>query len=309
MRTAYFTHVSCQKHDTGQDHPERAARLHAIEDRLIVTGLRDVLRHLDAPEVTAEQLLRVHTLEHVEQVSEEIPYEGFERLDPDTIVCPDSLLAAYRAAGAVVAATDLVIGGEMESAFCGVRPPGHHAESGRAMGFCLFNNIAVGAAHALDEHRLSKVAILDFDVHHGNGTEEIFDGDERVLFCSTFQHPFYPFTPLRGNSPNRVSVPLAATAGSDEFRAAVSEHWVPALEAFAPDMIFVSAGFDAHIDDDMSHVSLRDSDFRWVSEQIVAAAAGSAKGRIVSALEGGYELHSLARCTETHIRILAGLGS
>ena len=308
MQTAYVTHVSCHKHDTGQDHPETAARLHAIEDRLIVTGLRDVLRYLDAPEVTAEQLLRVHTLEHVERVASMIPYEGFERLDPDTVVSPDSLLAAYRAAGAVVAATDVVIAGETDTAFCGVRPPGHHAESYRAMGFCLFNNIAVGAAHALEAHRLSKVAILDFDVHHGNGTEEIFSDDERVLFCSTFQHPFYPFTPLRENAPNRVSVPLAATAGSDEFRTAVSEHWLPALEAFMPEMIFVSAGFDAHIDDDMSHVSLTDSDFRWVTEQIVAAAAGGAKGRIVSALEGGYELRSLARCVETHVRLLAGLG-
>ena len=307
MPTAYFTHTSCQKHDTGDGHPETGARLHAIEDRLISTGLRDVLRYFDAPEVTAEQLLRVHTLEHVERVASMISYEGYERLDPDTVVSPDSLLAAYRAAGAVVAAVDLVVSGEMDSAFCGVRPPGHHAESYRAMGFCLFNNIAVGAAHALEQHRLSRVAILDFDVHHGNGTEEIFSDDQRVLFCSTFQHPFYPFTPLRENSQNRISVPLDAMAGSDEFRAAISDHWLPALASFEPEMVFVSAGFDAHVDDDMSHVRLTDADYRWVSKEIVAAAEGAAKGRIVSALEGGYELRSLARCVETHIRILMGL--
>jgi len=215
--------------------------------------------------------------------------------------------AARRAAGAVVKAVDLVMGGDVESAFCCVRPPGHHAESQRAMGFCLFNNIAVGVAHALREHDLQRVAVVDFDVHQGNGTEEIFRDEERVLFCSTFEHPFYPFTPLLGNAPNRVNVPLDARAGSTEFRAAISEHWMPALRQFEPEMIFVSAGFDAHRDDDMSHVSLTDADYRWVSEQIVEAASLSAANRIISALEGGYELHSLARCVEMHVRVLMGL--
>ncbi len=236
-----------------------------------------------------------------------IPASGYARLDPDTIVSPSSLDAAFRAAGALVAAVDLVATAEMDSAFCAVRPPGHHAESNRAMGFCLFNNIAVGAAHALEAHGIGKLAILDFDVHQGNGTEEIFSDDERVLFCSTFQHPFFPFTPVPPNNANRVNVALEATAKSAEFRSAVSDHWIPAIERFEPEMIFVSAGFDAHVDDDMSHVCLTDADYRWVAGQIVNTAASSASGRIISTLEGGYELKSLARCVETHVRVLMGL--
>jgi acetoin utilization deacetylase AcuC-like enzyme len=278
--------------------------LYAIEDQLVASGLDMVLRYVDAPLVSDEQLLRVHPRQHIEAIRAAIPESGYERLDPDTVISPRSLDAAYRAAGSVVAAVDLVMGGEIESVFCGVRPPGHHAESSRAMGFCLFDNIAVGAAHALETYGLEKVAIVDFDVHHGNGTEEIFQNESRVLFCSTFEHPFYPFTPLRENTPNRISVPLTATAKGDEFRAAVTDHWLPALEAFQPEMVFVSAGFDAHRDDDMSHVSLTDADFKWASERIVEVANQSASGRIISALEGGYELKSLARCVEAHIRVL-----
>ena len=307
MRTAYITHPVFQQHDTGPVHPECASRLYAIEDQFIATGLRDALRYFDAPEATAEQLLRVHTREHVEAVSAMIPDSGYARLDPDTIVSPNSLAAAFRAAGAAVEAVDLVATGQVDSAFCAVRPPGHHAESSRAMGFCLFNNIAIGAAHALEAHGVGKVAILDFDVHQGNGTEEIFADDDRVLFCSTFQHPFFPFTPVPPNNANRVNVTLDATAQSDEFRAAVTDHWIPAIERFEPEMVFVSAGFDAHVADDMSHVSLTDADYRWVTEQIVAAASGSASGRIVSTLEGGYELTSLARCVEMHVRVLVGV--
>jgi acetoin utilization deacetylase AcuC-like enzyme len=307
MRTAYISHADCEKHDTGENHPENARRLAAIEDRLLASGLFDLLDHVDAPEVTEEQLLRVHTRHHLEAVRSVVPASGYGRVDADTVVSADSLLAAQRAAGAVVAAVDLVVGGKMQSAFCGVRPPGHHAESDRAMGFCLFNNVAVGTAHALEAHDVERVAIVDFDVHHGNGTEEIFRDDDRVLFCSTFQHPFYPFTPLLENSANRVNVPLGATAKSAEFRAAVSDHWLPALEKFQPQSVFVSAGFDAHEDDDMSNVSPTDADFRWVAEQIVDIAAAFASGRIVSTLEGGYERYSLARCVEMHLRVLMGL--
>lgn len=307
MRTAYISHADCRKHDTGEGHPENSRRLAAIEDRFIETGLFDVLNHVDAPIVSREQLLRVHSRRHIETVESMLPTTGYANLDPDTVICPDSLAAAHRAAGAAVAAVDLVASGEVSSAFCGVRPPGHHAESGRAMGFCLYNNIAVGAAHALQKHGFQRVAIVDFDVHHGNGTEEIFKDDGRVLFCSTFQHPFYPFTPLLEEAANRVNVPLEALATGSEFRAAVVEHWLPALETFRPEMIFVSAGFDAHVDDDMSNISLTDADFRWVTERIVDVAAKSASGRIVSALEGGYELASLARCVEQHVRILMGL--
>ena len=304
MHTAYISHPLCHKHDTGEGHPENARRLSAIEDRLIASGLSDVLRYIDAPQVTETQLLRVHKQDYLEALQSKLPESGYAHLDADTVISPDSLKAARRAAGAVVAAVDLVISGEMNSAFCSVRPPGHHAESDRALGFCIYNNIAVGAAHALEEHGLNRVAIVDFDVHQGNGTEEIFKHDERVLFCSTFQHPFYPFTPLLANTANRVSVPLEATAKSAEFRAAVTDHWLPALQRFQPEIIFISAGFDAHRDDDMSHVSLTDDDFRWVTEQVVQVAGASASNRIVSALEGGYELNSLARCVEIHIRAL-----
>lgn len=307
MPTAYISHADCLKHDTSPAHPESARRLSAIEDRFVETGLADVLSNIDAPEVRREHLLRVHTDRHVQTVESMAPSSGYAQLDPDTIISPGSLTAARRAAGAVTKAVDLVMSGDMSSAFCGMRPPGHHAESGRAMGFCLFNNIAVGAAHALEEHGLKKVAIIDFDVHHGNGTEEIFKDESRVLFCSTYQHPFFPFTPQLENAANRVNVPLEASAKSSEFRTAVIENWLPALNKFEPELIFVSAGFDAHVDDDMSNVSLTDADFRWVTEQIVALAATSAEGRIVSVLEGGYELNSLARCAEQHVRILMGL--
>lgn len=307
MRTAYISHPVCHKHDTGEGHPENARRLTAIEDRLIAAGLFDVLRYIDAPEVTEHQLLRVHKQGYLEALNSMLPETGYAHLDADTVISPDSLNAARRAAGAVVVAVDLVMSGELDSAFCSVRPPGHHAESDRALGFCLYNNIAVGAAHALTEYGLNRVAIVDFDVHQGNGTEEIFNHDKRVLFCSTFQHPFYPFTPLLANTANRVSVALEASAKSEAFRAAVTDHWLPALEKFQPEIVFVSAGFDAHRDDDMSHVSLTDADFRWVTEQIVQVAGISASDRIVSALEGGYELNSLARCVEMHIRALMGL--
>jgi acetoin utilization deacetylase AcuC-like enzyme len=236
-----------------------------------------------------------------------MPQQGYARLDPDTVVSPGTLPAAKRAAGAVVLAVDLLMSGEIDNAFCGVRPPGHHAESDRALGFCIFNNIAVGAAHALEAHGLKKVAILDFDVHQGNGTEDIFIDNDKVLYCSIFQHPFFPFTPPPENSDHIVSIPLDASAKSAEFRSAVSDHWLPALARFQPEMIFISAGFDAHRDDDMSYVSLTDADFKWVSEQIVQMAELFASGRIVSVLEGGYELLSLARCVETHMRVLMGL--
>jgi len=281
--------------------------LSAIEDKLLLSGLADFLRNIEAPEVTRAQLLRAHSEDHLANMHRMMPKQGYARLDPDTVVSPDTMPAALRAAGAVVAAVDLLMNGEMDNAFCCVRPPGHHAERNRALGFCVFNNIAVGAAHALEAHGLKKVAILDFDVHQGNGTEDILIGDDRVLYCSIFQHPFFPYTTLPENSDRVVSIPLEATAKSAEFRAAISDHWLPALEGFQPEMIFISAGFDAHRDDDMSYVSLTDADFRWVTEHIVRIAEQSASNRIVSVLEGGYELNSLARCVETHLRILMGL--
>lgn len=307
MSTAYISHPDCHDHDTGEGHPENARRLSAIDDQLLASGLSDFIRHIDAPEVTQAQLLRAHTADHLAAMAVAMPQQGYARLDPDTIVSSGTLQAAKRAAGAVIAAVDLVMAGQVKNAFCAVRPPGHHAESDRALGFCIYNNIAIGVAHALEAHGLKKVAIVDFDVHQGNGTEDILLKDERVLYCSIFQHPFFPFTPLPQTSERVISIPLDASAKSVEFRAAISDHWLPALERFKPEMIFISAGFDAHQDDDMSYISLTDADFHWVAEQIVQVAKTHSSERVVSVLEGGYELHSLARCVEAHLRVLMGL--
>jgi acetoin utilization deacetylase AcuC-like enzyme len=307
LRTAFISHPECLEHDTGEDHPECARRLTAIEDRLVSRGLIDFLTRVDAPLASEEQLERVHSPDYVDLLRVCMPSEGHVRLDQDTVASPRSWHAALRAAGAMVHAVDLVMEGKTDNAFCSVRPPGHHAEIFRALGFCMFNNIAVGAAHALEIHSLDRIAILDFDVHQGNGTEQMFAEEERVLFCSTFQHPFYPFTPLLENTANRINCPLEAGAGSKEFREAVTNHWLPALERFQPQMVFVSAGFDAHRDDDMSHVLLTDDDFLWISEQIVKVAARWSDNRVVSTLEGGYDFDSLARCVELHLRVLMNL--
>lgn len=307
MSTAFISHPDCHDHDTGEGHPENAMRLSAIEDRLLSSRISDFIRYLDAPEVTREQLLRAHSAEYLDMIDAVMPRKGYSRLDPDTVISPGTLQAARRAAGSVILAVDQIMSGQISNAFCSVRPPGHHAERDRALGFCIYSNLAIGVMHALEEYGLKKVAVVDFDVHQGNGTEDILIGDDRVLYCSTFQHPFFPYTSLPENSERVISIPLDASAKSAEFRSAVSDHWLPALERFQPEMIFVSAGFDAHRDDDMSYISLTDADFRWVIEEIVRIADISASGRIVSTLEGGYEIHSLARCVETHMRVLMGL--
>ena len=260
-----------------------------------------------APEATRGQLERVHDSEHIDFITGVSPRRGMIHLDADTAMNPHSLSAALHAAGAVVKGVDLVMDGNVTNAFCSVRPPGHHACRGRPMGFCLFNNVAVGAAHALEARGLDRVAIVDFDVHHGNGTEDIFADDERVLMVSTFQHPFYPYSGSEGRSERMVNIPLAAHSGGAEFRKAVDDLWMPALREFAPQMIFVSAGFDAHRDDDMASLAFVEDDFAWVTVRIMEAAAGSAEGRIVSSLEGGYDLPSLARSVQVHIRQLAGV--
>jgi len=228
-------------------------------------------------------------------------------LDPDTAMNPHSLDAALRGAGAAVLAVDLVLGNKVQNAFCSVRPPGHHACRARPMGFCIFNNVAVAARHAVHAHRLERVAIIDFDVHHGNGTEDIFEGDPHVLMASTFQHPFYPYSGTDMPAQNMVNVPLAAGAGSKQFQEAVSKHWIPALDDYAPQLVIFSAGFDAHAEDDMAMMQLKDADYRWVTEQVKAVADRHAKGRIVSVLEGGYALSALGRSVVQHVRVLAGL--
>jgi len=307
MTVAYITHPDCAKHDMGRGHPERPERLAAIHDRLIASGLEAYLERFDAPLATDVELLRVHSPAYVRAIRAAAPAQGLVHLDPDTAMGPGSLAAALRAAGAAVLATDLVMSGRAPAAFCAVRPPGHHACRARAMGFCFFNNVAVAAAHALAVHGARRVAIVDFDVHHGNGTEDIFAGDARVLMVSTFQHPFYPYCGTEDPAKNMVNVPLAAGAGSDEFREAVTRHWIPALESFAPELLLLSAGFDAHREDDMAMLELRDEDYAWVTAQLEEVAGRHAKGRIVSVLEGGYALSALGRSVERHLRVLGGL--
>jgi acetoin utilization deacetylase AcuC-like enzyme len=302
--TAYITHPSSLLHEMGPYHPECPDRLHAIGDRLISAGLDAYLAHYRAPAASREQLLRVHSAEHVGTVEAASPEHGLEYIDPDTALCPHSLDAARHAAGAVVLATDLVLRGECRRAFCAVRPPGHHAERRRAMGFCLFNNVAVGAAHALDAHGLQRVAIVDFDVHHGNGTEDIFTHEPRVLMVSTFQYPLYPYSGLNPQSDNMVNVPLAPGSGSEEFRAAVRERWLPALDAQQPELLFISAGFDAHREDPLAGLRLTEADFAWVTNELVGVANRHAQGRIVSSLEGGYALSALGRSAAEHVRAL-----
>ena len=274
---------------------------------LIIPGLDSLLTKFEAPLATEEQLARVHPADYVRAIRDIAPSAGTVHLDPDTAMNPHSLNAALRAAGAAVLAVDLVMENKVKTAFCAVRPPGHHACRARPMGFCIFNNVAVAARHAIDKHGLDRVAIIDFDVHHGNGTEDIFEDDPQVLMTSTFQHPFYPYSGTDNPARNMVNVPLGAGAGSREFREAVREAWIPALEQFAPELILFSAGFDAHAEDDMAMLRLADGDYAWVTAAVKEIAERHAEGRMVSVLEGGYALSALGRSVVQHVRVLAGL--
>ncbi|KAF0206035.1 MAG: histone deacetylase superfamily [Gallionellaceae bacterium] len=307
MQTIYLTHPLCLKHDMGEDHPECPARIHAIEDQLIASGLLQFLDQQEAPQATREQLLRVHSSTYVESVFARSPQTGLVQLDGDTAMNPYSLNAALHAAGAAVKAVDMLMAGQAENAFCNIRPPGHHAGRESAAGFCIFNNIAVAAAHALNQYGLHRVAIADFDVHHGNGTENIFHDDPRVMLCSTFRHPYYPYCGADSGNEHIINVPLAAGASGEDFRAAVTRQWLPALERFQPQMLFISAGFDAHREDDMGGLALREADYVWVTDELKAIAARHAERRIVSVLEGGYALHALGRSAAAHIKVLSGL--
>jgi acetoin utilization deacetylase AcuC-like enzyme len=303
VTTAFVTHRSCGKHDMGPHHPECPERLAAIGDRLIASGLDAHLVHHDAPAATQAQLERVHDRQYIETIEAASPEAGISYLDPDTAMNPHSLSAARHAAGAVVLATDLVLDGKCSTAFCAVRPPGHHAERARAMGFCLFNNVAVGVAHALAQG-LKRAAVVDFDVHHGNGTEQIFAGDERVVMVGTFEYPLYPYSGVDPMGPNMHNVPLRAGAGSEAFRAAMTKVCLPALEAHKPEILFISAGFDAHREDPLANLQFTEADYAWVTGELVALAERHAKGRIVSALEGGYALNALGRSATEHVRKL-----
>lgn len=307
MHTAYITHPYCLRHEMITGHPECPARLGAIEDCLRSSGLYDILRHFDAPIATAAQLARVHDKSHIHRILTASPKEGLVHIDPDTYMNPFTAAAALRAAGAVVLATELVSRGEMQSAFCSVRPPGHHAERSEAMGFCFFNNIAVGAAHALEHCGMERIAIVDFDVHHGNGTEDIFENDRRIMVCSAYQHPFYPYSGRETVDGHLINLPLkVGTAGAD-FRRSIEDLWIPQLQRFKPQMIFVSAGFDAHHEDDMAELILTETDYAWVTRRIMDIAETYADRRIVSVLEGGYALHALGRSVAAHLRTLMEL--
>ncbi|MBW8846645.1 MAG: histone deacetylase family protein [Burkholderiales bacterium] len=310
MLPAYISHPDCARHEMGAGHPECPERLAAIGDSLLARGLLDYMLPFDAPLATVAQLERAHTALHVRRLLAGSPASGYAQVDPDTWMNPHTVNAALRAAGAAVLATDLVLGGDASAAFCAVRPPGHHAERAAAMGFCFFNNVAVGIRHALDVHGLARVALVDFDVHHGNGSEDILAGDERVLMCSTFETGLYPFngedTRSLKDAANMVNVGLAPRSGSESFRAAVTGHWPPALERFRPELIYISAGFDAHREDDMGNLGLVDADYEWVTRQLMDLASRHCRGRVISCLEGGYVLDPLARSVAAHVKVLIG---
>ena len=298
---AWITHPASLRHDMGEGHPECPQRIQAIEDRLRLSGLLDFMQQVEAPAASLEQLLRVHQRAHVERVLHPDPSREIVWHDPDTAQGPHTAEAALHAAGAGIKAVELVLAEQAGLAFCAVRPPGHHAERGRAMGFCFFNNIAVAAAHALAQG-LQRVAILDFDVHYGNGTADIFAGDQRVMLYSTYQHPLYPYWESRGDCANLVDVALPPGAGSQEFRAAVNNRWLGSMMQFKPQMILVSAGFDAHAEDTMAGLRLGYDDYSWIAAQIQQVAENCCPGRIVAMLEGGYCLHALARSVERFLQ-------
>ena len=306
MLSAFISHPDCARHEMGPHHPECPERLGAIQDMLLMRGLLDYMNTYDAPLATKAQLGRAHASNYVNELIEAAPTEGYHKVDPDTDMNPFTIPAALRAAGAAIQATDLVLSGQVPTAFCNVRPPGHHAERSAAMGFCFFNNVAVGIRHALDVHGLQRVALIDFDVHHGNGSEDIFRGDDRVLMCSIFEKGLYPNTGDTATGPNMCNVGLPARSGSEAFREAVSTRWIPALDAFAPQLIYISAGFDAHREDDMGNLGLVDADYAWVTRQLMAVANRHCKGRVISCLEGGYVLNPLARSVAEHVKVLIG---
>jgi acetoin utilization deacetylase AcuC-like enzyme len=306
MTTLVLSHESYLAHDTGDYHPEHAGRLQSVLKSLDQTALAGLARE-DAPRATSDEIARAHPGSYVQAILDAIPGEGLRHLDGDTVVSPGSGEAMLRAAGAAIRAVDAVAKGEADNAFCAVRPPGHHAESKRPMGFCLVNNAAVGALHARAAHGHQRIAVIDFDVHHGNGTQEMFWGDADAFYASTHQYPFYPGTGARrekGAHNNIVNVPLAAGSGSDVFRAGFTEEILPALTAFRPDFIVISAGFDAHRDDPLGQLRLGETDFAWATAAIMDVAKNVCGKRVVSVLEGGYNLGALADCVTAHVETL-----
>jgi acetoin utilization deacetylase AcuC-like enzyme len=313
--TGYFTHKDCWRHEMGPGHPECPQRLDAIEDRLLITGLDMALERREATPASMADMELAHGRLHLaslrglsDGLRDEIAAGGptHAQLDPDTSINIHSWDAIQVAAGAAIDATDAVMAGEMVNAFCAVRPPGHHATRNQAMGFCFVNNVALAAKYALQRHGLQRVAIIDFDVHHGNGTEDIVAGDERILMCSFYQHPYYPEW-SHSDAPNLVNLPVSAYTRGMDIREMVDMVWLPRLDTHKPQMIFISAGFDAHREDDMGQLGLVENDYAWLTQRIKEVAQRHAQGRIVSCLEGGYDLSALARSVEAHIRVLAGV--
>ncbi len=315
-KTGYFTHADCRRHEMGQGHPECPERLDAIEDRLLISGVGDALERLEAPCAALDDIRLAHDRLHIAalrgmelEIAEQVQAggSGYAHIDADTAMNAHTWAAAQRAAGAAIAAVDAVMAGELENAFCAVRPPGHHAGKAGASGFCFLNNVAVAARYALERHGLQRVAVVDFDVHHGNGTEDILAGDDRVLMVSFFQEGLYPFSGTTPRGANMLNVPLPAYARGAQAREVVEQQWLPRLDAFRPEMVFISAGFDAHREDDMGQLGLVEADYAWITTRLRELALRHAHGRIVSCLEGGYNLSALARSVEAHLRALADL--
>ena len=310
MTTAYITHPDCLRHEMGAGHPECPARLTAVNEHMRSCGLLEQLLCLEAPLANADDLKRVHRSSYVDLIFENAPVEGYVQLDPDTVMNPHSLAAARRAAGAGLLAVDEVMAGRVLNAFCAVRPCGHHATQSRSMGFCIFNNIGVAAAYALHEKGLERVAVIDFDVHHGNGTEDMFSAPQwwdHLLMASFFQHPFYPGSGTENPAPNMINVPLAAGSDGAAARKVLEQRWLPALDAFQPQMILISAGFDAHRDDLLGGLALVEKDYAWMTRELMALAERHSQRRIVSMLEGGYNLAALGASAVAHVKTLAGL--
>jgi len=304
LSIALIMHDVCARHEIAPGHPECPQRLAAVSDQLKARQLYDLMTHLEAPEVDFEHIVRAHGQAYVDQLVAASPAEGVVQLDADTAMNPFSLSAGLRAAGAGILATERVAHGAHATAFCAVRPPGHHAERERAMGFCLFGSIAAAALYAVEVLGMDRVAVVDFDVHHGNGTEDIVHDNPHVLFCSTFQHPFYPGSFRPSVDGQLVNVPLPAGTASATYREAITARWLPALENYQPEMLFISAGFDAHIEDPLANLFLLDEDFAWITTQLMDIADRHCQGRIVSMLEGGYSLSALGRSAAEHVKVL-----
>jgi acetoin utilization deacetylase AcuC-like enzyme len=308
METLYITHPTCRLHAMGDWHPESPDRLDAISDQMLSSGLASYVHDVgQVAAVTREALLRVHTPEYLDRLESISPQEGLHVIDADTLMNPHTLTAAKHAAGAVVAAVDAVMQGQAMTSFCAVRPPGHHALPNQAMGFCFYNNIGVAAAHAMAVYGIKRLAIIDFDVHHGNGTEAMFAEVPEILMCSFFQHPLFPYRDVEHPASNMLNVPVPAYSDGKLVREIVSDQWLPRLEAHRPELILISAGFDAHREDEMAQMRLVEADYAWITTQLVALAARHAQGRIVSTLEGGYNLSALGRSVVAHIRALSAL--